>query len=436
MGQENSKQAYACSLRELLQTGGAGFSDSVLEDFLAEVDSCCPWFPQEGTLNKKSWEMVGEVLRTTRADSNTLCLWKLVKDAIDNKIDKETSQALATAQAQLEEFQELPSKSPCTKRGTLNPKSGKCRPSTPSPAQIKEIGDSDNKSELEEGADLKKGGSKYHKEWPLYAPSAPPMVLDAAEAAQMDMKVHKLEMEIKLQKLTNELQELKCLSGAKRSDDSEMRQSPLERAVNQAHRDGQDTSDVLAFPVADLIDQQNRRTRQYQPLEFKVIKQLKSAVSQYGPDCPFTQALLDTVVEANLMPQDWKTLCKATLSGGDYLLWSSEWRDASKKTAMMNAQAGNADWDFNMLLGEGQYEGNANQVELPAGVYAQVAMAAHCAWNQLPTKGDLSGNLSSIKQGPDELFQEFVDRLLKAAGRIFGDPQSGIPFVTQLADIS
>jgi hypothetical protein len=29
-----------------------------------------------------------------------------------------------------------------------------------------------------------------------------------------------------------------------------------------------------------------------------------------------------------------------------------------------------------MLLGEGQYESNANQIGFPVGVYAQVAMAA------------------------------------------------------------
>ena len=57
----------------------------------------------------------------------------------------------------------------------------------------------------------------------------------------------------------------------------------------------------------------------------------------------------------------------------------------------MNAQAGNADWDINMLLGEGQYESSANQIGLPVGVYSQIAVAAHCAWNQLPTKGVLSG---------------------------------------------
>jgi hypothetical protein len=33
---------------------------------------------------------------------------------------------------------------------------------------------------------------------------------------------------------------------------------------------------------------------------------------------------------------------------------------------------------------------------------------------------------------PDELLQEFVDRLLKVASRIFRDPQAGISFVTRL----
>jgi hypothetical protein len=53
-------------------------------------------------------------------------------------------------------------------------------------------------------------------------------------------------------------------------------------------------------------------------------------------------------------------------------------------------------------------------------------------WNRLPTKGDLSENLPGIKQAPDEPFQEFVGRVLKAAGRIFGVPQAGVPFLTQL----
>lgn len=65
-------------------------------------------------------------------------------------------------------------------------------------------------------------------------------------------------------------------------------------------------------------------------------------MAQYGPTAPFIQALLDTVMEANLTPQDWKTICKVTLSRGVYFFWSSEWCEASERAVMMNTEAGNA----------------------------------------------------------------------------------------------
>ena len=75
----------------------------------------------------------------------------------------------------------------------------------------------------------------------------------------------------------------------------------LGRAVSQAHGREQDTSDVLVFPV-EVIDQQDTRVRQYQTLDFKLIEELKTAVVQYSPSAPFTQALLDMVVESHLTP--------------------------------------------------------------------------------------------------------------------------------------
>jgi hypothetical protein len=58
------------------------------------------------------------------------------------------------------------------------------------------------------------------------------------------------------------------------------------------------------------------------------------------------------------------------------LLWDSEWRDASKKTATLNVQAGNLDLDSNMLLGEGPYEGQTNQIDFPVTVYTQIVAAS------------------------------------------------------------
>ena len=71
------------------------------------------------------------------------------------------------------------------------------------------------------------------------------------------------------------------------------------------------------------------------------------------------------------------------------MLWDSEWRETSKKTATLNAQTGNLDWGSNMLLGEGPYEGQANPIGFPVGVYVQIAAAACCTWGQLPVRGDV-----------------------------------------------
>lgn len=86
-----------------------------------------------------------------------------------------------------------------------------------------------------------------------------------------------------------------------------------------------------------------------------------------------------------------------------------------------------------MLLGEGPYEGQTNQIDFPVAVYAQIATAARRAWGRLPVKGEIGGSLASIRQSSDKPYQDFVDRLLISASRILGNPDTGSPFLMQLA---
>ena len=86
-----------------------------------------------------------------------------------------------------------------------------------------------------------------------------------------------------------------------------------------------------------------------------------------------------------------------------------------------------------MLLGEGPYEGQANQIGFPVGVYTQIVSAARRAWGLLPVRGDIGGSLASIQKSSDEPYQNFVDRLLIVASRIIGKSDSESPFVMQLA---
>ena len=410
-------QAVAHSFQELFQARGVRLEVQLVKNFLGKIDSCCPWFKEEETLDCGTWEKVGEALKITQADNFTLGLWALVNDAIKDA----TSPGLSCPQAELVVSQEeCLSERASSEKDLLNSKIDKC-------------GNSDEKLIFNKNHSDRGAAHYLNENWSSCESPAPPVVPTSGGATHRDTRLSELEFEIKLQRLTNELRELKKMSEAEKSNSSVVHQVPLEKVVSQARGKGQNMSNTLAFPVVEVVDQQDTRGRHYQTLDFKLIKELKAAVVQYGPSAPFTQALLDTVVESHLTPLDWKTLSKATLSGGDFLLWDSEWRDASKKTAASNAQAGNSDWDSNMLLGEGPYEGQTNQIDFPVAVYAQIATAARRAWGRLPVKGEIGGSLASIRQSSDEPYQDFVDRLLISASRILGNPDTGSPFVMQLA---
>ncbi|KAG3256630.1 hypothetical protein H1C71_039719, partial [Ictidomys tridecemlineatus] len=58
----------------------------------------------------------------------------------------------------------------------------------------------------------------------------------------------------------------------------------------------------------------------YQGLNFKSVKELKEAVTTYGPQAPFTVSLVESITNLNMTPADWANICKAVLTGGQYLL--------------------------------------------------------------------------------------------------------------------
>ena len=60
---------------------------------------------------------------------------------------------------------------------------------------------------------------------------------------------------------------------------------------------------------------------QHFSIQFKEMKQLKEYVAAYGAQGPFTLAMVESFSALNLTPSDWQQLCRAVLSGGDYLLW-------------------------------------------------------------------------------------------------------------------
>lgn len=165
------------------------------------------------------------------------------------------------------------------------------------------------------------------------------------------------------------------------------------------------------FPAVEVQDAQGQTVCRYQPIPPKTLKELKEAVSQYGPMEAYTVSLLDNLTAEALPPHDSGCLTKACLSGGDYLLWRADYDDCAFDQAQRN-RAQQISVSLDMLTGKGQYEDLNAQTQLSEIAYGQIHVLALQAWNQLPSAGVKTEELAKIKQGPDEPYQDFVSRLL------------------------
>lgn len=136
-----------------------------------------------------------------------------------------------------------------------------------------------------------------------------------------------------------------------------------------------------------------------------------------------------------LTPNDWYHLARATLSGGDFVLWKSESSEICKETTRRNLEADgeNGGWTFDMLKGNKPHDTNEVQSQYPSGLFAQIQNAATKAWRKLPQKGAATTSLANIRQGPDEPYADFISRLTSATERLPGSSEIESDFIKQLA---
>ena len=77
-----------------------------------------------------------------------------------------------------------------------------------------------------------------------------------------------------------------------------------------------------------------------------------------------------------------------------------------------------------MMVGEGDYRDTNNQLNYLPGAYPQISAA---------NSDKKTEDLSKIRQGPDEPYQDFVACLLEAISKMIGDEQAGMVLAKQLA---
>lgn len=167
-------------------------------------------------------------------------------------------------------------------------------------------------------------------------------------------------------------------------------------------------------------------------LDFKILKSLAKSVRTYRVTASFTVAQLETLHRFTMTPADWQNLVKTCLSPGQYLDWKAYLNEFATTQSTANAAAGGpqAAWDAEMLLGMGQYATQQNAY--PPLVYDQINQITIRAWKALLNKGEVTGNLTKILQGPSEPFSDFVARLVEVPGKIFVDTNTAMPLIKQL----
>ena len=133
-----------------------------------------------------------------------------------------------------------------------------------------------------------------------------------------------------------------------------------------------------------------------------------------------------------MSPWDWQTLCKTVLEAPQYLIWRSEFNDLCEQQATQDQLAG-IPITAHMLQGLGQYSAIDQQLNFDPEVDDQTSLCAKRAWEHIPENNATQGSLASIKQGPQEPFIEFIDKLQQAIRRQVNHNQASDILLLQLA---
>ncbi|XP_048785548.1 endogenous retrovirus group K member 5 Gag polyprotein-like [Lagopus muta] len=327
MGQAASTERgiFSAMLKSLLVARGVKVTRGQISRFLDFIEEVCPWFPRDGTINIETWNKVGERLQgyyavhgPEKVPIDTFTLWTLIKECLrgdtgDEKWQRTTrsTEKLYPALSRSKSLDHIPLSMPsapppsppqyeqpliCKLANDLPP----CKP--PSTNITKDILPPDDWGELE-----KEAAEYHHKDLAAVFPA-----LQAAGAA------------VQTQQIVNQARsDPLAVSPAFRAgrmppppgvDALLMQQSPMQLALKEARKAGETIDEFSGqlfpsqvFPVIQCQLANGGILNDYEPIPFKQLKELEAA---------------------NILPpSDWKSLVKAVLSGGEYLLWTSEYAE-------------------------------------------------------------------------------------------------------------
>ena len=147
------------------------------------------------------------------------------------------------------------------------------------------------------------------------------------------------------------------------------------------------------------------------------INDLSKLASEHGRSSQIFKNSLDATFSGHtLIPHDLKNLSRCLLTSAEFMLWERHWKKhllllADKYDKIPNGTK----YTIQQLAGEGEFERPSKQIDtLPEEVLQEIANAAKTSFLLTPDDSKPTLHFSTIKQGVDESFIKFVDRLKDA----------------------
>uniref|UniRef100_A0A8C8RZ15 Integrase catalytic domain-containing protein n=1 Tax=Pelusios castaneus TaxID=367368 RepID=A0A8C8RZ15_9SAUR len=162
---------------------------------------------------------------------------------------------------------------------------------------------------------------------------------------------------------------------------------------------------LQAFPV---VYSPNKPAR-HESLPYELVKELRKSVKEYGLQSSYTMNLIVVISDSYVMaPCDWRALLRLLLSPVQYAVWDTEYRDFVTSQVMENITNA-VTVGVDELLGQGQY--------------ATPQAQAHRR----------ETSFAVIRQGPQETYVSFLDRLQTAVQRQIDSEEAQHLLLFQLA---
>lgn len=486
-------------IKASLRERGVGVKKKDLTEFFIFISDLCPWVVFEGPhINVKTWEKVGEELNAHLEEKGPSAIpvrifsyWSLIRDILSESpgsahiISAAESFLRRLSRSSLVASQKIEDPSPCPfdildippcddHPSDKDPKKSKNIQSiypnlpktsskklqhdpTDSPSKIFPVPskrpNSDKLSPSEE-EELDETAAAYRNpDWRPLATTVLPESSQGPSAPFLPSPADEFLLQTK-RRLTKQVRQLKdVLHLQKELADLTLNVNQLQTAIVQSHSGGNyktlrwrtgDNLNIRRHHVdasaeegseSDDTADEGQALVEFKKLKFKSLKDLHSAVRNYGHNAPFTLSILDFLSgDCHLLANEWYCIAQAVLSRPQYLTWKADFLDRCEQLARQNAKrTATNSWTADKLSGQGKYNTEKRQINLPLGILAQTTVAALGAWRSVPSDKSMITPLTKIFQSPQEPYIEFIGRLLETAERTIGAGDKDDPFLKLLA---